>query len=139
MALKDVAVEHDNSLAPGDTLQTRMLRCRFRVGHSLLLRAGWWGIVIKATDTAIGLRVSDAIFDIDGTSLRGLEADECEDLFADLFRDGCIVSAEPYKEIFEALPNQSNLIGSSSGWISSTFPTPGGSTRRSMSAEGKLF
>eukprot|EP00928_Gymnodinium_smaydae_P012088 TRINITY_DN14399_c1_g1_i2.p1 TRINITY_DN14399_c1_g1~~TRINITY_DN14399_c1_g1_i2.p1 ORF type:complete len:877 (+),score=325.17 TRINITY_DN14399_c1_g1_i2:63-2693(+) len=88
------------------------LRAHREMGAGVDLHASWWGMFVDAIDDEPGqpgLRLKDTIVDVNGTSLTELEADDCEQRFADLFGDGSVVTVEPYVELAGFLTGANNV------------------------------
>eukprot|EP00930_Biecheleria_cincta_P095251 TRINITY_DN87230_c0_g1_i1.p1 TRINITY_DN87230_c0_g1~~TRINITY_DN87230_c0_g1_i1.p1 ORF type:complete len:1483 (-),score=502.31 TRINITY_DN87230_c0_g1_i1:37-4455(-) len=96
--------------------RTLTLRAHLEMGAGVDLHACWWGMCVDSIDPEPGqpgLRIGDTITEVNGTSLRELESDDCEQRFADLFGDGCVVKVEPHVSMSGILAPQAALDKSS--------------------------
>ncbi|CAK9080831.1 Uncharacterized protein SCF082_LOCUS38509, partial [Durusdinium trenchii] len=78
------------------------LRAHLEAGAGIDLHASWWGMVVDGIDPEPGqpgLRVRDTLVEVNGTSLMELTDEDCEQRFADLFGDGCVVKVEPFVQV----------------------------------------
>lgn len=85
------------------------LRQHLEMGAGIDLHACWWGMVVDGIDEQpgqVGLRLRDTIVDVNGTALRELDDEDCEQRFADLFGDGSVVTVVPYVEAVGVLHSE---------------------------------
>merc|ERR1712187_583523 len=85
------------------------LQADMEMGAGIDLHPSWWGMVVDSIDEQPGqpgLRVGDTIMDVNGTSLRELDSEDCEQRFADLFGDGSVVTVVPHVESVGVLHSQ---------------------------------
>merc|ERR1719410_759038 len=88
------------------------MRAHVEMGGGIDLHASWWGMVVDGIDDEPGqpgLRLRDCLTEVNGTSLKELELEDCEQRFADLFGDGCVVLVEPHVELAGFLTNESGI------------------------------
>jgi len=82
------------------------------MGGGIDWHASWWGMVVDGINEEPGhpgLRLRDCLTEVNGTSLKELELEDCEQRFADLFGDGCVVLVEPHVELAGFLTNESGI------------------------------
>jgi len=88
------------------------LRADVDNGPGLDHHASWWGMIVDGIDPEPGqpgLRLGDAVIEVNSMSLRELEAEDCEQRFADFFCDGCSVTVEPHVCIPGVLSNSDGI------------------------------
>jgi len=87
-------------------------RLHMEMGTGIDHRASWWGMVVDAIDNEPGqpgLRLKDIIVEIDSTSLRGLDAEECERCFFDAFCDRCVLTVLPHVRVVGTVRNPKGI------------------------------